>query len=106
MAMDQAIYLWNNTQKQGSRMTPAEVFKGIVFLNYNYLHQGDDVWRGTVCILDPMLQDSKKLPSRWHPHACTTAYILVSQISTQPLYGPHTEPENRSHICPLLSPLQ
>jgi transposase InsO family protein len=65
MALDQAIYLWNNLPKRSTQMTPSELFTGTKFPNYNHLQRAH-VWGCPVYVLDPMLQDGKKLP-RWRP---------------------------------------
>jgi hypothetical protein len=77
MALDQAIYLWNNMPKQGTRMAPTELFPGTKFPNYNHLQRAH-VWGCPVYVLDPMLQDGKKLP-KWRPQACQDFYVGVSQ---------------------------
>jgi transposase InsO family protein len=61
MAMDQAIYLWNNLSKRDSHMAPIEVFTGIKFENHNHL-QRIHAWGCHVYALDPILQDGKQLP--------------------------------------------
>ena len=77
MAMDQAIYLWNNSPKRGSRMAPTEIFTGMKFENYNHLQRAH-VWGCPVYVLDPMLQDGKKVP-KWLPCARRGLYVGVSQ---------------------------
>jgi hypothetical protein len=77
MAMDQAIYLWNNSPKRGSRMAPTEVFTGMKFENFNHLQRAH-VWGCPVYVLDPMLQDGKKVP-KWRPRARRGLYVGVSQ---------------------------
>jgi hypothetical protein len=76
MAMDQAIYLWNNSPKRGSRMAPVEVFTGMKFENYNHL-QWAHVWGCPLYVLDPILQDGKKVP-KWHPCARRGLHVGVS----------------------------
>jgi hypothetical protein len=77
MALDQAIYLWNNMPQRGTRMAPTELFTATKFLNYNHLQRAH-VWGCPVYVLDPMLQDGKKLP-KWRPRARRGFYVGVSQ---------------------------
>jgi hypothetical protein len=44
MAMDQAIYLWNNPLKRASHMAPVEVFTGMKFENYYHLQWAYVCW--------------------------------------------------------------
>jgi hypothetical protein len=78
-ALDQAIYLWNNMPKRdGARLSPLELFSGTKFPNYNHL-QWAHVWGCPVYVLDPVLQDGKKLP-KWEPRAQQGLYVGVSPI--------------------------
>jgi hypothetical protein len=36
-ALDQAIFIWNNMPKRGSRLSPEELFSGTKYQNYNHL---------------------------------------------------------------------
>jgi hypothetical protein len=77
MALDQAIYLWNNMPQRSTRMAPTELFTETKFSNYNHLQRAH-VWGCPVYVLDPMLQDGKKLP-KWRPRARRGFYVGVSQ---------------------------
>jgi hypothetical protein len=77
MALDQAIYLWNNMPQRGTRMAPTKLFTVTEFLNYNHLQQAH-VRGCPVYVLDPMLQDGKKLP-KWRLRARRGFYVCVSQ---------------------------
>jgi hypothetical protein len=77
MALDHSVYLWNNMPKRGTRMAPIELFTGMKFPNYNHL-QRSHVWGCPVYVLNPMLQDGKKIP-KWKPRARRGFYIGVSK---------------------------
>jgi hypothetical protein len=77
MDLDQAIYLWNNVPQRSTRMAPTELFTETKFSNYNHLQRAH-VWGCPVYVLDPMLQDGKKLP-KWRPRARRGFYVGVSQ---------------------------
>jgi hypothetical protein len=77
-ALNHAIYLWNHMPKRGTRMSPVELFTGSKFPNYAHL-QRSHVWGCPVYVLDPTLQDGKKLP-KWKPRARRGLYVGVSPI--------------------------
>jgi hypothetical protein len=58
-------------------MAPIELFTCMKFPNYNHL-QRSHVWGCPVYVLDPMLQDGKKIP-KWKPRARRGFYIGVSK---------------------------
>ena len=63
MAMDQAVFIWNNLPRQESRLAPSEVLTGRIFDNYDHL-QRLPVFELPCFVLDPKLQDGKYLP-KW-----------------------------------------
>ena len=64
-AVDHAIYIWNNIPGRGAslRMSPKELFTGMKYQNHNHL-QRLQVFGCPVYVLEPQLQDAKKLP-KW-----------------------------------------
>jgi hypothetical protein len=58
-------------------MAPTELFTETKFSSYNHLERAH-VWGCPVYVLDPMLQDGKKLP-KWRPRARRGFYVGVSQ---------------------------
>jgi hypothetical protein len=60
-SLDQAIHVWNNMPKRGLRPSPEELFSGTKYQNYNHLQRAH-VWGCPVYVLDPSLQDGKKIP--------------------------------------------
>jgi len=64
-AVEHAVYLWNNMPNIRSLMAPVELFSQTKFDNYEHL-QRSHVWGCPVYVLDPKLQDGKKLP-KWNP---------------------------------------
>jgi hypothetical protein len=75
-ALSQAIYLWNNLPQRGTRLSPIELFTGNKFTNYSHLQRAH-VWGCPVYVLDPTLQDGKKIP-KWKPRARRGLYVGVS----------------------------
>ena len=62
-AVNHAVYLWNNTPKHETFISPVEHFTSKTFANYAHL-QRLHVFGCPVYVLDPKLQDGKKLP-KW-----------------------------------------
>ena len=67
-AMDQAVFLWNNLPSRENGLSPIEIFsQQKMSLDYEHLRRAH-VWGCPVYVLDPKLQDGKKLP-KWSPRA-------------------------------------
>jgi len=66
-ALDYAVYLWNNFLNPESLMAPIELFASSKFTSYKHLHQMH-VFGCPTYVLDPKLQDGKKLP-KWSPRS-------------------------------------
>ena len=67
MALSYSVHLWNVTPRLDSGFSPLEVFTGCkqeFDLDVRTLH----VWGCPAYVLDPVLQDGKKLP-KWKPRA-------------------------------------
>jgi hypothetical protein len=62
-ALEYAVYLWNNIPRKDSLLVPLELFASSKFDSYDHLHRAH-VWGCPVYVLDPKLQDGKKLP-KW-----------------------------------------
>jgi len=78
-ALKYAIYLWNNLPKQESYMAPLELFASSKFDSYDHLDSYNHLQRMhafgcPVYVLDPKLQDGKKLP-KWSPHRQCRQYL-------------------------------
>jgi hypothetical protein len=56
-----------------TRLTPIEVFTSTKFQNYKHLERCH-VWGSLVFVLDPALQDSKKIP-KWNPRSILGMYL-------------------------------
>ena len=89
MAVDHAAYLYNRLPNPTSGLTPLEVLSGTKWLSSKFhdLH----VWGSPVYVLDPTLQDGKKIP-RWKPQSRRAVYLGVSKL--------------HSSNCPLVLNLQ
>ena len=75
-AMHHAVHLWNHTPRQGSKKAPIEVFSGTVIDHHEHMHRLH-VWGAPVYVLDPKLQDGKKLP-KWNPRSRLGVYLGFS----------------------------
>ena len=75
-AMDQAIHIWNNLPRHRSGLTPFELFTGTKQPHYGAIQQAR-VWGCPAYVLDPTLQDGKKLP-KWQKRARCGMYLGAS----------------------------
>ena len=66
-AMKHAVYMWNRMPSKESRLAPLEIFSRSHFQKYSHLNRAH-VWGCPTCVLDPKLQDGKKVP-KWKPRA-------------------------------------
>lgn len=72
-AVMHAVHLWNNLPKRDTKLAPIELFTREKFMNYNHLKQVH-VWGCPVFVLDPKLQDGKKVP-KWDPRTRRGLYL-------------------------------
>jgi hypothetical protein len=63
--MQHAIWIWNHLPKKDMKLAPIELFSGTKLASHDYLQQLH-VWGCPVYVLDPKLQDGKKL-AKWDP---------------------------------------
>ena len=75
-ALEYAIYLWNNMPSQQSLIAPLELFSQQKFPSYDQLHRAH-VWGCPVYVLEPKLQDGKKLP-KWLPRSRRGRFLGIS----------------------------
>jgi hypothetical protein len=76
-ALDHAVFLWNNLPQRESKMAPIELFSGQKLTSYDHL-QRLHVWGCPVYVLDPKLQDGKKIP-KWQPRARRGQFLGYSK---------------------------
>ena len=76
-AVDHAVYLWNKMPKIDTKLSPLEVFTDTLFHNHHHL-QRLHVFGCPVYVLDPKLQDAKKLP-KWERRSRRGIYLGVSK---------------------------
>ena len=75
-ALEHAVHIWNNLPKERGGLTPNELFAGIKEpMNDAILRSR--TWGCPVYVLDPKLQDGKKLP-KWRPRSRLGMYLGVS----------------------------
>ena len=72
-AMEHAVYLWNHLPVVDSKFAPVELFSGTKFDSYSHLRRLH-VWGCPAYVLDPKLQDGKKLP-KWKPRSRRGQYL-------------------------------
>jgi Reverse transcriptase (RNA-dependent DNA polymerase)/GAG-pre-integrase domain len=86
-ALEHAVHIWNHLPSHHSRLAPIELFTGVKLPDYKAIKQAR-VWGCPVYVLDPKIQDGKKLP-KWkarsrvgmylgssHEHSSTVGRIL------------------------------
>jgi hypothetical protein len=76
LAMDYAVYLWNRMPWKDSEMAPLEIFCGCKL--DKQLLRSAHVWGCPAYILDPAIQDGKKLP-RWQPKSRRGQFLGFSK---------------------------
>ena len=76
LAMDYAIYLWNRMPRKDSGFAPMEIFCGCK-LDKQIL-RNCHVWGCPTYVLDPRIQDGKKLP-RWQPKSRRGQFLGFSK---------------------------
>ena len=75
-AFEHAVFLWNNLPGRTSGVAPLELFTGVSLTSFDHL-QRSHVWGCPAYVLDPKLQDGKKLP-KWQARARRGQYLGVS----------------------------
>jgi hypothetical protein len=75
-ALEHAVLLWNNLPKKDHGLSLIELFTGQKVSDYELLRRMH-VWGCPVYVLDPKIQDGKKLP-KWHPRACQGQFVGFS----------------------------
>ena len=72
-ALEHAVYIWNNLPKRDNLLSPLEIFSGTKADSYARL-QRTHVWGSPVYVLDPKLQDGKKIP-KFNPRSRRGQYL-------------------------------
>jgi hypothetical protein len=75
-AMDHTVYSWNHLPDSDMGIAPIKLFTGQTFDNFNFL-QKMGVFGCPAYVLDPTLQDGKKLP-KWVPQMRRGQYLGIS----------------------------
>jgi Reverse transcriptase (RNA-dependent DNA polymerase) len=74
-ALDYAVYIWNNLPKRGLKISPLELFSKTRISSHHM--QRTRVWGCPTYVLDPVLQDGKKLP-KWNPRSRRGQFLGLS----------------------------
>ncbi len=77
LALDHAVYLHNHTPNQQTSQSPEEVWTQSVDSHSALQHA--KVWGCPVYVLDPRLQDGKKIP-KWQPKSRRGQYVGASPL--------------------------
>ena len=77
MAMDHAVWIWNNLPSEGDGISPEEKFTRQKAPNYNHLRAAH-VWGSPCYVLDPKLQDGHKIP-KWSPRSRQGQFLGYSK---------------------------
>jgi hypothetical protein len=72
-AVDHGVYVWNHTPKPSTRLSPIELFTGVSFSTCNHMKRLH-VFGSPTYVLDPTLQDGKKLP-KWTKRSRLGVYL-------------------------------
>jgi hypothetical protein len=75
--VDQAIYIWNHLPDSDTKLSPIELFTHTKFHNHHHL-QNLHVFGCPVYVLNPTLQDAKKLP-KWNRRSRRAVYLGYSR---------------------------
>ena len=84
-AMQHAAHIWNHLPDETSGIATIELLSGAKLPSFDCLRQLH-TWGCPVFVLDPALQDGKKLP-KWTPRSRLGIYLEVAPCV---LSGPHT----------------
>jgi hypothetical protein len=76
-AVDQAVHIWNHLPNSDTKLSPIELFTKTKFHNHHHL-QNLHVFGCPVYVLDPTLQDAKKLP-KWNRKSRRAVYLGYSK---------------------------
>ena len=75
-ALEHAVFIWNNMPQRRSGLTPLELFTGMKQPTNGAILRLR-VWGCPSYVLDPKLQDGKKLP-KWSKRSCCGVYLGIS----------------------------
>ena len=76
--VDHAVYLWNNLPNRNDpQVSPKELFTNVTYDDYRHLQRAH-VIGCPVFVLDPKLQDSKKIP-KWSMRSRRGVYLGISK---------------------------
>jgi hypothetical protein len=66
-AVEYAAFIWNHLPREDTHLSPVEIFTGTKSRDYSNILR-THVWGCPVYVLDPRLQDGKKVP-KWQPRS-------------------------------------
>jgi Reverse transcriptase (RNA-dependent DNA polymerase) len=75
-ALEHAVHIWNHLPSHHSKLAPIELFTGVKLPEYKAISQAR-IWGCPVYVLDPSIQDGKKLP-KWRARSRVGMYLGAS----------------------------
>ena len=96
--VDHAVYIWNNIpgREASFRMSQTELFTGMKYQSHNHL-QRLHIFGFPVYILEPQLQDARKLP-KWKRRSHQGIYLGLSKVHSSNIH--FVLNPNTGHISP------
>ena len=76
-ALQHAVWIWNHLPRDGHSLSPEEIFSQTIDPTNHEILQRLRVWGCPVYVLDPKLQDGKKIP-KWNPRTRRGQYLGFS----------------------------
>jgi hypothetical protein len=76
-ALEHAVYLGNHLPRKDTLIAPVELFMGATLTDYHHISRAR-IWGCPVYVLDPKLQDGKKIP-KWDPRSRRGMVVGMSQ---------------------------
>jgi len=83
-AVDHAVYIWNRLPNSVTKLSPLEHFTSTLFPNHHHL-QRLHVFGCPVYVLDPKLQDGKRLP-KWNKRSRRGVYLGISKLHSSTVH--------------------
>ena len=90
-AVSQACFIWNHLPRQDSKLSPIELFSSLKLRDHNALLRAR-VWGCPTWVLDPVLQDGKKIP-KFKPRSrlgVNLGYSLEHHTTVNRILNPRT----------------
>jgi hypothetical protein len=84
-ALEHSVHIWNHLPNHHTRLAPVELFTGVKLPDYKAVNQAR-VWGCPAYVLDPTIQDAKKLP-KWKLRSRCGMYVGSSHEHSSTVAG-------------------